>query len=73
MPTSFVAALDRLIAGVLLTQVRRTYPSLGLLPTSWLRPLLMPTARRMRRSLERRIAWLSLLVGATIVLLTLLR
>jgi hypothetical protein len=64
MPTSFVAALDRLIAGV---------PSLGLLPTSWLRPLLMPTARRMRRSVERGIAWLSLLVGATIVLLTFLR
>jgi hypothetical protein len=72
MPTSLAGAFDRLIASVLLTGARRTYPMLRLLPPSWLRPLLIPTARRLRRTLARDALYLSLAALAAVTVLALL-
>ena len=66
-------AIDRLLASVLLAGARRSWPLLGLVPSSWLRLLLAPTARRPRYSLARWAIALSTTVTAAIVLLALLR
>jgi hypothetical protein len=66
------ATIDRLLATVLLAGARRSWPLLRLIPSSWLRPLLAPTARRLRYSLARGAMALST-VTAAIVLLAVLR
>ena len=70
-------AIDRLLASVLasvlLAGARRSWPLLGLVPSSWLRLLLAPTARRPRYSLARWAIAFSTTVTAAIVLLAMLR
>jgi hypothetical protein len=66
------ATIDRLLATVLLAGARRSWPLLRLIPSSWLRPLLAPTARRLRYSLARGVVAVST-VTAGIVLLAVLR
>jgi hypothetical protein len=65
---SLLGVMDRLLATLLLAGARRSWPVLRLLPSSWIRRLLAPTARRMRRSLARGVLWLSLAVGVLVVL-----
>jgi hypothetical protein len=61
--------LDRLVASLLLVGACRTFPALRLLPSSWLRPLLLPTARRIRSGLARTVLPLALFAVAAIALL----
>jgi hypothetical protein len=53
MRTSPGAALDRQIEAVILTFARRDRPLLRLVPTALLRPVVAPTALRLRRSIVR--------------------
>ena len=53
MRTSPGAALDRRIETVILTFARRDRPLLRLVPTALLRPVVAPTALRLRRSIVR--------------------
>jgi hypothetical protein len=73
MFSALPGTIDRLLAGVLLAWVRRSWPLLRLVPSSWLRPLLAPTARRLRYSLACWAMALSTTVTAAIVLLAVLR
>ena len=66
-------AVDRLIAGFLLRRVRRTWPLLNLVPSPLLLRLLAPSAPRVRHSLECAALWLSLMAGAAVLLIELLR
>jgi hypothetical protein len=66
MPTLIAGRLDRLLAGALLARARRRWPLLTLLPSSWLRPLLLPTARHVRSSLTPGAVVVSLIAIATI-------
>lgn len=65
--------VDRLIAGFLLRRVRRTWPLLSLVPSPLLLRLLTPSIPRVRQSLERAALWLSLMAGATVLVIELLR
>jgi hypothetical protein len=69
MPTLVVGRLDRLLAGALLAGARRRWPLLNLVPASWLRRLLLPTARQLRSSLTRGAVFISLTAVATIAAL----
>lgn len=73
MFSALAGAIDRLLASILLAGARRSWPLLRLVPSSWLRPLLAPTARRLRYSLARSAIALSTTVAAAIVLLVMLR
>jgi hypothetical protein len=73
MFSALPATIDRLLATVLLAGARRSWPLLRLIPSSWLRPLLAPTARRLRYSLARGAMAFSTTVTAAIVLLAVLR
>jgi hypothetical protein len=66
-------AIDRLLVSLLLGGARRGWPVLRLVPASWLRPLLAPTARRLRRPLGQGMLSLSAALAATGVLLALVR
>lgn len=68
MPTLSVGTLDRLLANVLLAGARRRWPLLSLVPARWLRPLLMPTAARMRNLVARSLLLVALPATASIVL-----
>jgi hypothetical protein len=61
-----LGALDRLLASLMIAGARRTWPALRLVPSPWLRPLVAPTARRVRRSLM--VPTLALVVVATAIL-----
>ncbi len=65
--------VDRLIAGFLLRRVRRIWPLLNVVPSPLLLRLLTPSAPRVRQSLERAALWLSLVAGAAVLLIELLR
>ncbi len=69
MPTLIVGGLDRLLANALLARACRRWPLLNLLPASWLRRLLLPTARQLRSSLTRGAVLVSLTAIATIAVL----
>jgi hypothetical protein len=60
-----LAAIDRKLADVLLAQARHDWPALKLVPRNVIRPVLLPTAERLRRSLTR-----AALVATSIALLT---
>jgi hypothetical protein len=64
MPTLLVGTLDRLLVSVLLAGARRRWPLVRLVPRRWVRPLLMPAARRVRASLARAAMFVSLAVIA---------
>jgi hypothetical protein len=55
-----IGKFDRLLGDMLLDRARRRWPLLSLLPAPWLRPLLLPTARRLRISLARGAIYTSL-------------
>ena len=72
VPTIIVGTFDRLLTDALVAGARRRWPLLRLLPRSWMRPLLMPTARRLRSSLARATLLVSLAglaIGAVLVAL----
>jgi hypothetical protein len=48
MLSAIVERLDRLLANLLLAGARRRWPLLALVPPRLLRPVIMPTARRVR-------------------------
>jgi hypothetical protein len=67
----FGAAIDRRVADVIVAGARRNRPLLTLVPNSWVRPLLLPTARRLRRSLTRSFVAVSIPAGVVVALLSL--
>jgi hypothetical protein len=73
MFSALPGTIDRLLAGVLLARVRRSWPLLRLVPSSWLWPLLAPMARRLRYSLAGWAMAVCTTVAAAIVLLVMLR
>ena len=73
MRDSVAPVIDRLLVRLLLAGARRRWPLLRLVPSSWLRPLLAPPARRLRRPLGQGALWLSLALAATGVLVALVR
>ncbi len=72
MLRAFVGALDKRLADRLLAGALRNWPVLTVVPSTWLRPLLLPTARRLRRSLVGRVLSISLALVVAILLLALL-
>jgi hypothetical protein len=58
---------------MMLVGARRAWPLLRLVPSSWLRQLLIPTAKRVRHSLVRPVFVVMLAAGGSICLLALLR
>jgi hypothetical protein len=72
MPSAFVRSERP--ATLLLVGARRTWPLLRLGPSSWLRPLLVPAAKRTRHSLVRpALISVPLAAGASAGLLVVLR
>jgi hypothetical protein len=65
--------IEKLLVRLLLAGARRRWPVLRLVPSSWLRPLLAPPARRLRRPLGQGALWLSLALAGTTVLVALAR
>jgi hypothetical protein len=53
MPSGLSGAIDRRIEGFLVAWLRRERPVLRVVPARWIRPVVAPTARRLRRSLNR--------------------
>jgi hypothetical protein len=53
MRSELGAAIDRRLAELIITKLRRERPLLKLMPTSWVCPIVAPKARRLRRSLSR--------------------
>jgi hypothetical protein len=65
--------IDRLVVRVLLAGAHASWPVLRLVPSQWLRPLLMPSARRLRRSLARAVLVPAVVLAGAVVAMTLLR
>jgi hypothetical protein len=49
MRSELGAAIDRRLAELIITKLRRERPLLKLMPTSWVCPIVAPAARRLRR------------------------
>lgn len=73
MRAAVTPLIDRLLVRLLLAGARRRWPLLRLVPSSWLRALLAPPARRLRRSLGQAALQLSLALAATGALVALVR
>jgi hypothetical protein len=71
MRSELGAAIDRRLAELIITGLRRAWPLLKLVPTSWVFPIVAPGARRLRRSLSRGAVALAVSAGAVIVLFAL--
>lgn len=64
-------AVDRRIERRLLRGLRETWPLLHAVPAAWLRPMLVPSSRRLRRLLARRLFAITLTGGVALVVLSL--
>jgi hypothetical protein len=73
MRSELGAAVDRRLAGLIIARLRRSWPLLKLVPASWIVPIVAPSARRLRRSLSRGAAGVTVCAGAVIVLIILRR
>jgi hypothetical protein len=62
-------AVDRRVAGLIVTRLRRSWPLLKVVPASWIVPIVAPRARRLRRSLSRGAVAVTVSAGAVIVLM----
>jgi hypothetical protein len=69
MRSELGAAVDRRLAGLIIARLRRSWPLLKLVPASWIVPIVAPRARRLRRSLSRGAAGVTVCAGAVIVLI----
>ena len=71
MLTVFTARVDRRIANAIIARARRRWPLLWLVPDSVIRPLVMPSARTIRRELAHtaltRVAPAGALVGLVLL------
>ncbi len=72
MRSKLGAAIDGQLAGLIVIRLRRNWPLLKLVPASWIRPIVMPVARRLRCSLCRGVAAVAVPAGGLIVLITLI-
>lgn len=71
MRDSIASVIDRLLVRLLLAGARRRWPLLRPVPSSWLRPVLEPRARRLRRPLGHGAFWLAVATAAIVVLVAL--
>ena len=67
------AAIDSWLEELIVTQGRRQWPLLRLVPTRWIRLAIKPTVVRLRRSLSRGALALVVPVGTILTLLILTR
>jgi hypothetical protein len=68
MRHAFRAAIDRRCEGLIVAWLRRRWPVLRLVPAGWMRPLITPTATRMRRSLSQGLLAVTLSGGVVLTL-----
>ena len=61
--------VDRRLEDVIVAWTRRQWPALRLVPARWLRPVVAPTAVRLRRSLARAVLTAALPAGILLALL----
>jgi hypothetical protein len=66
------AAVDRRLADLIIVRLRRSWPLLKLMPASIIIPLVVPAARRLRRSLFRSAVAVAVLAGAVSTIITVL-
>jgi hypothetical protein len=71
MRSELGVAVDRRLAELIIVRLRRSWPVLKLLPASWIVPIVVPAARRLRRSLRRSAVAVAVSSGALIALITL--
>jgi hypothetical protein len=73
VPRALAGIIDRFVVRVLLAGTRASWPLLRLVPSPWLRPFLMPSARRMRRALARAVVVPAVVLVVAAVVMTLVR
>ncbi len=71
MRSELGAAVDRRLAELIIVRLRRSWPLLKLLPASCIVPIVVPAARRLRRSLFRSAVAAAVFAGALIALIAL--
>lgn len=71
MRSELGAAIDRRLAGLIISRLQRGWPLLKLVPASWIVLIAAPAARRLRRSLSRVAVVVAVSSCALIVLITL--
>jgi hypothetical protein len=71
MSSGLNAVIDRRLRDLIVAWSRRQWPVLRLVPARWLRPVVAPTALRLRRSLSRTVLAAALPVGILLALLIL--
>ncbi len=71
MRSELGATIDRRLAELIITKLRRGRPLLKLMPTSWVFPIVAPAARRLRRQLSRSAVALAASASTVIMLLAL--
>ncbi len=72
MRSELGAAVDRRLAELMIVRLRRSWPLLRLLPASCIVPIVVPAARRLRRSLLRSAVAVAVLAGAVIAIIAVL-
>jgi hypothetical protein len=65
------AAIDKRLADLIVARARRSWPLLSLVPRSWIRPVVQPTATRLRRALARGGLAIAVPIAVVVALLTL--
>jgi hypothetical protein len=65
-------AIDSRLEELLVARVRRQWPVLRLAPSRWIRPVIRPTALRLRGSLTRGALALAVLLSTILTLLILM-
>jgi hypothetical protein len=65
------ASVDRRIADAILAHARRRWRPLRLVPETWIRPLLRPTATRIRREISRAAVTTVMAAGVLVAVLLL--
>jgi hypothetical protein len=71
MPRGLSTVIDKRLEDLIVAWTRRQWPALRLVPARWLRPVVAPTALRLRRSLSRGVLTAALPVGILLALLIL--
>jgi hypothetical protein len=72
MRSELGAAVDRRLAELIIVRLRRSWPLLKLLPASFIVPIVVPAATRLRRSLFRSAVFVAVFAGAVIGIITVL-
>jgi hypothetical protein len=69
MRSELDAAVDRRLAELIIVRLRRSWPLLNLVPAACIVPIVVPAARRLRRSLFRSAVAVAVFAGALIAII----